>query len=63
MTGDWNQPAQFALVSRDELQFKPAEDVNNDRLGVADLGIARLTAGLKAGNEGIDEEVGLCAGI
>ena len=40
---------QLALFGgNDEFQFQPAEDVINDELGTADLGIAGPTAGLEA---------------
>src|SRR5271165_153322 len=39
---------QFALVTRQEPEFKPARDVVHKRLGVADLWISGPTAGLEA---------------
>src|SRR5271157_414706 len=39
---------QFALVTRQEPEFKPARDVVHERLGVADLWISGPTAGLEA---------------
>src|SRR5208337_2401789 len=39
---------QFALVTRQEPEFKPARNVVHERLGVADLWISGPTAGLEA---------------
>jgi len=40
---------QELLLSGHEAQLEPAEDVIHDRLGEADVGIARPSAGLEAG--------------
>src|SRR6516225_1681754 len=48
LNGHWIRPEQLALFASNEFQFKPAEDVINDGLRVADLGIAGPAAGLEA---------------
>ena len=44
----WNRSEQLTLFASNKFQFQPAEDVINEGLGVANLGIAGPTAGLEA---------------